>query len=105
MHALQVKGAKRALLLSGTPLESRPYELWHQVDALTRPHFAAAAAQEQQVRYTLPYTRPSCANHAACASLTIADIYLHKRLKILSEDDNLERTAHAAGAGWQQKRA
>lgn len=27
--------SKRALLLSGTPTESRPYELWHQVDALT----------------------------------------------------------------------
>ena len=30
-----IKCARRAMLLSGTPTESRPYELWHQVDALT----------------------------------------------------------------------
>ena len=42
--AASVRRAKRALLLSGTPLESRPYELWHQLDALTRPHFEAEAA-------------------------------------------------------------
>eukprot|EP01047_Picozoa_sp_COSAG01_P019666 COSAG01_NODE_1099_length_11701_cov_8.251508_8_plen_84_part_00 len=34
-------GARRCLLLSGTPVESRPYEIWHQVDALTQPVFVA----------------------------------------------------------------
>ena len=30
-----ITNSARALLLSGTPTESRPYELWHQIDALT----------------------------------------------------------------------